>query len=176
LLRAFAVHAIDYLLKPLTHRRFQDALRRARATMANATHAESAERLRRLLEARDAEAGRAAAAPAQDQKRTEPYVNRFTVRDGDRFILVRAADIDWVEADANYLRLHVGAKSFPLRMTMAELETKLDPRQFARIHRSAVVNLDGVASINPDWHGAFDVVLTTGAALRLSRTYRDRLF
>src|SRR5687767_11573412 len=98
------------------------------------------------------------------------------VRDGDRFILVRAADIDWVEADANYLRLHVGAKSFPLRMTMAELETKLDPREFARIHRSAVVNLDRVASINPDWHGEFDVVLTTGAALRLSRTYRDRLF
>jgi two-component system LytT family response regulator len=97
------------------------------------------------------------------------------VRDGERFVLLRTAELDWIEASANYLRFHVGAKVFQVRMTMAELERRLDPAQFCRIHRSTIVNLDRVREIKPEWHGEYQVVLTTGATLRLSRSYRDRL-
>jgi two-component system LytT family response regulator len=170
-LRAFTAHALDYLLKPIAHRRFQDALRRVRRELERDAMAASVDRLRAMLDARDAERGKspaAAAAPAQ-------YLTRFTSRDGDRFVLVRAADVDWIEAAANYVRLHVGTRFFQVRIPMVELERQLDPAQFARVHRSAIVNLDRIAEIRPEWHGEYQVVLSTGVSLRLSRGYRDRL-
>lgn len=186
-LKAFDVHALDYLLKPIAHRRFQEALRRARHELArrdrenaapvgaDETDAMSAvaERLRRLLDDRD-ESGRvvSAASPASDAPR---YATRFTVRDGERYVLVRVSDVDWAEASANYVRLHVGQKTYQMRTTMSDLERHLDPAQFTRIHRSAIVNLDRVREIRPEWHGEYEVALVTGATLRLSRGYRDRL-
>lgn len=186
-LKAFDVHALDYLLKPIAHRRFQEALRRARHELTrrdresaavegdNEADAMSAvaERLRRMLDDRD-ESGRAvsAAAPALDAHR---YATRFTVRDGERYVLVRVSDVDWAEASANYVRLHVGQKTYQMRTTMSDLERQLDPAQFTRIHRSAIVSLDRVREIRPEWHGEYEVVLVTGATLRLSRGYRDRL-
>ena len=175
-LRAFVVHALDYLLKPIAHRRLQEALRRVRAELDRDASVESAERLRAMLEARDAESIRTApAAPQSEASVGTPHAARFTVRDGERFVLLRTAELDWIEASANYLRFHVGAKVFQVRMTMAELERRLDPAQFCRIHRSTIVNLDRVREIKPEWHGEYQVVLTTGATLRLSRSYRDRL-
>ena len=175
-LRAFVVHALDYLLKPIAHRRLQEALRRVRTELDRDASVESAERLRAMLEARDAESIRTApAAPQSEASVGTPHAARFTVRDGERFVLLRTAELDWIEASANYLRFHVGAKVFQVRMTMAELERRLDPAQFSRIHRSTIVNLDRVREIKPEWHGEYQVVLTTGATLRLSRSYRDRL-
>jgi len=175
-LRAFVVHALDYLLKPIAHRRLQEALRRVRAELDRDASVESAERLRAMLEARDAESIHSApAAPPSEASAGTPHAARFTVRDGERFVLLRTTELDWIEASANYLRFHVGAKVFQVRMTMAELERRLDPAQFCRIHRSTIVNLDRVREIKPEWHGEYQVVLTTGATLRLSRSYRDRL-
>ena len=89
--------------------------------------------------------------------------------------MLRAAEVDWVEAAANYVRIHARGRVFVLRTTMAALEGRLDPRQFARIHRSTIVNVDRVREIRPEWHGDFDVVLADGKTLRLSRSYRGSL-
>lgn len=172
-LRAFVVHALDYLLKPIAHRRLQEALRRVRTELDRDASVESAEHLRAMLEAREAESLVPAAVVVSGAARA--HAARFTVRDGERFVLLRAQDLDWAEASANYLRFHVGQRVFQLRMTMAELEKRLDPAQFCRIHRSTIVNLDRIREIKPEWHGEYQVVLTNGVTLRLSRGYRDRL-
>jgi two-component system, LytTR family, response regulator len=172
-LRAFVVHALDYVLKPIAHRRLQEALRRVRTELDRDASVESAEHLRAMLEAREAASIRMPA--AVDTGAAPARAARFTVRDGERFVLLRTQDLDWAEASANYLRFHVGQRVFQLRMTMTELEKRLDPGQFCRIHRSTIVNLDRIREIKPEWHGEYQVVLTNGVTLRLSRGYRDRL-
>jgi len=100
---------------------------------------------------------------------------RFAVRDRDRYVLVRAADLDWVDAAANYVRLNTRGHAFLLRMTLANMERQLDPREFVRIHRSTIVNTTRIKEIRPDAHGDYDVVLTDGHTLKMSRSFRERV-
>lgn len=156
-LRAFDVHAIDYLLKPFTRERFRTALARARERLTRRGHDDNLSALIEHLRA------------------TRPYATRVAVRAADRFIVVDWRDVDWVEAADNYVKLHVGTKEFLLRDTLAALETRLDPERFARIHRSAIVQLDRIAEFHPVSHGDVDVVLRGGARLMLTRTWRERV-
>jgi len=161
--KAFDAHALDYLLKPFTLARFKRALERAREELAREGDLESHRRLLELVRAHTS--GRI----------TGEYLMRLPVKKAGRYQLVDVERIDWIESAANYLRLHVGEESFLIRRTMKELERDLDPKRFARIHRSLAVNIDRVAEIRPDASGDFTVRLRDGTRLRMTRTYRTRL-
>jgi len=159
-MKAFEVHALDYLLKPFTAERFQTAMRKARDEIeARGSH----ESRRRLLELIAERAGAAA------------HLQRFVIRSGEGYRLVAAEEVASFEAQGNYVRLTTGQGHHLLRITMAELEKRLDPKRFARIHRSTMVNIDRIKEITPAWHGDFEVLLHDGQRLRLSRNFRERL-
>jgi two-component system LytT family response regulator len=159
--RAFEVRALDYLLKPLDKARFAQALAHAKAQARARRHGELDERLMALL---------------RDRSR---HVRRFLVRNREATLVVNAAEIDWIEAADYYASLHVGGKCHLLRETLAELETRLDPERFFRVHRSAIVNLERVREIHPLFRGDSELLLVDGTRVRLSRTRRpefERLF
>lgn len=158
-LRAFEVHALDYLLKPYDRARFQQALDRARAAVARRDSSPDA-RLDALV--RELRAG-------------SPWLTRIAVKSGGRVRVLPVGDIDVIEASGNYLRLFTKGTSHLLRETMQNIEGRLDPRQFLRIHRSSIVNLDRIVELEPDYHGDYVVKLADGRRLPLSRSYRDRL-
>lgn len=158
--RAFDVRALDYLLKPADRERVTRALDRAVAAVQGPRSDDVEARVRDALEELRTRAG---------------PLERFLVRQRGRMRLVRAADVDWIEAADNYVRLHVDKESLLARATLAEIEKRLDPAKFARVHRSAIVNLDAIREIRPWSHGDALLVLRSGAEVRLSRRYRDRL-
>lgn len=156
-LQAFEVHAVDYLLKPFTGERFRTALDRARERIAQHVQDPALAELARALRNRPA------------------YLSRLPIRSGGRTLFVNLDAVDWLEAADNYVRVHVGQREHLVRETLATLEAQLDPERFARIHRSAIVRLDGVAEIRPTSHGDAEVVLRNGSRLTASRTWRHRL-
>jgi two-component system LytT family response regulator len=164
-LKAFETHALDYLLKPFTRERFKAALQRARAAFANAGDPGAPRGLVKLLNDR----GRSG------NETGEGYLVRFAVKHHRGIRLVRVRDIDWIEACGNYAEVHAVGKNHLVRMTMQELEQRLDPSVFVRIHRSTIVHIDRVRDIVPVSHGDFDLALHDGTMLRLSRNYRGRL-
>jgi two-component system LytT family response regulator len=169
-LKAFETHALDYLLKPFTASRFHAAIDRARIEVARAGGHGTQQRLVELLEER-----RRARQRRDDDSAGQSYLARLTVKRNQRLALVGVADIDWIESSGNYARLHSHGTSYVVRMTMGELERRLDPVRFARIHRSTIVQVDRIQDIIAAWHGDFDVTLRDGTVLRLSRNYRDRV-
>src|SRR5512139_4049111 len=161
-LKAFEVHALDYLLKPFGRDRFQQTLQHARA----------------ILERRRAgDLGRRLLALVNDIK-TEPgptRLDRLVVKSGGRVFFLRTDEIDWIEAAGNYVRLHLGGESHLFRETMNRMESRLDSRRFVRIHRSRIVNTERVKELQPWFNGEHVVVLQNGTRLPLSRGYRDKL-
>jgi len=159
-LRAFDVHAVDYLVKPCTVERFQTALHRAR----------------RQIQRNDARAiQRRLTALLADLKAQPLLAERLPVKSDGRIIFLRLPDIDWVEAADNYVKLHVGNEAHMLRETMTSLESKLPAERFLRISRSAMVNIEQIKELHPMFHGEYVVVLRNGARLTLTRGYRDKL-
>jgi two-component system LytT family response regulator len=164
------VHALDYLLKPYSRARFVDAFRRAREQLERESAAAADRRLLGLLaELRARESG-GAVAPATGHEH-----ERLVVKSDGRMFFVRPADIDWVEASANYVRLHSRGESYQLRESMKRMEERLPRGTFVRIHRSAIVNLDRVRELQPWFHGEYVVILTDGTKLTASRAYASRL-
>ena len=155
-LKAFDVHAVDYLLKPFDRERFQTALRRALAKVQSQAASPD-------LSAVAAEA------------RPPGKLDRLMVKVDGRMLLIKVDEIDWIEASDNYVSLHVGSEAHLMRETMTALERRLPPDKFMRISRSAIVNLERVRELQPMFHGEYVVILKDGARLTLSRTYRDKL-
>jgi two-component system LytT family response regulator len=158
--RAFEAQAFDYLLKPFDRKRFTDVVRRAKAQVELKRQSQAGSRLLSLLE-------------GMDSKRQES--GRIAVRSGGGVVLLKLDTIDWVEAADNYVVLHCGAEKHVVRETMTSFERRLDPARFARIHRSAIVNLDRIKTIQPWLRGDYQVVLQDGTRLSLSRTHREKL-
>jgi two-component system LytT family response regulator len=182
-LSAFEVHAIDYLLKPVERERFVAAIERARALVANTTAAQRHERLLALLQGEPRLASPEPDASAELPDSATPPVGadpaafprRFLVKGDGQMYFVAVNDIDWVEAYGNYVRLHVGKGVHLIRETLGNIERKLDPTRFARVHRSSIVNLDRVARMDLWGAGDYVVLLRDGTKLKLSRWYRSRI-
>jgi two-component system LytT family response regulator len=160
---AFDVEAVDYVLKPFDDQRFHRALERAKDQVRHARVGQLASELVHAM---------AGARPTDD---AAVPVEHLALRDGGRTVLVPIAELDWVEAADYYVQLHVGAKSYLHREPLRDLELRLDPRRFVRIHRSAIVAIDRVAELLPSAHGDHRVRLRDGTELKLSRTRRGRL-
>ncbi len=156
--RAFEVHALDYLLKPFGRQRFQSALERARQHLDRERRGEMAGRLAELLRT-----GRKAVG------------DRLMIKSGGRVSFVDVNQIDWVEAEGNYVRIHAGADTHLFRDTMANVVERLGAHRFLRIHRSRIVNVERVRELLIAGGGDYQVVLRNGERLGLSRMYRAAL-
>jgi two-component system LytT family response regulator len=172
-LRAFEVHALDYLLKPFDDERFTAALARTKRALQDTAVGQLSQRLLGLLELRGGH--EKSPAPAGGESPGQPYLTRLVVKNAGRVVFVRVDEIDWIEAADYYVRLHVARKTHLLRETMSALEDQLDPTRFFRVHRSAIVNLDRLVEIQPYFHGEHILVLQDGSKLKLSRSRKEKL-
>jgi len=174
--RAFDANAADYLLKPFDDERFHRALDRARARVGDRRVRELASRLATLLAPAGAESPAPAPPPATaEETPSGGYSDRIVLKSSGRITFLEVASIDWIEAADYVVRLHAGGATHSLREPISDLERRLDPRRFFRIHRSTIVNLSSVREMQPLFHGEYAVILRDGTRLRLSRSRRNRL-
>jgi len=159
-LRAFEVHAVDYLLKPFDRERFQTALGRA---------------IERVRHRGDQTVQQRQAALLAELRPASKPAERLAVKSAGRVVFVKLSDIDWIEAAHNYVELHVGKESHLLRETLNAIEARLSLDKFVRISRSAIVNIERVKELQPLFHGEYTVTLQNGTKVTLSRRYRDKL-
>jgi len=157
-LRAFEVNAVDYLLKPYDDSRFAAALARATDLVVRKRSDGADQRLTRLLDHLEGE-GR----------------DRILLKSSGEIIFLKTSEVDWIEAEGDYVKFHAAGRTHLMRGTMASLETTLDPTQFIRIHRSTIVNADRLRKLSPSFEGEYAVVLHDGTKLRLGRSYHDRI-
>jgi two-component system LytT family response regulator len=171
--RAFELHAVDYLLKPVTEERLRGALGRARLRLSTRNEAELAARLEALLE--DFRALRERTAGGAETAAPRKFASWISVAGRNSTQLVRVEDVDWFEAEGNYVRLHVGKVSHLIRSTLRGMEEQLNPTAFIRIHRSTIVNVNRIREIQPWFGGDYIALLHDGRQLRVSRSHREQL-
>lgn len=158
-IRAFEVQALDYVLKPFEANRFRLAVSRARAEVQKNLNGEINSRLINLLE---------------ELRSPKEYSQRLAIKSNGRVNFVNVAELDWIEAANNYVRVHSGHESYLIRETMSSLEAKLDPRRFARVHRSVIVNMGRVKQLKAMFKGEYEIVMQDGRRLPFGRAYRSR--
>ncbi len=159
-LRAFDIHAVDYLLKPVDVERFEQALERTRKRLESKRTNGTDKHLKSLLEE----------LKSRDQK-----LERLVVKTGGKIFFLRTEEIDWIEAAGDYVKIHINTTEHIIRERITELEAKLDPSRFLRIHRSTIVNIDRIKEMQPMFYGDYVVILRNGTQLNLSRTYREKI-
>ncbi len=158
--RAFEVHALDYLLKPFDRERFDTAWNRAKTMIREDRANQREQHILALLE---------------ELKAGPRYLTRLVVKTEGRVFFLDVDDIHCIEAEGNYIRVYNGQKTYLLRETISGLESQLDPKKFLRIHRSSIVRIDKIKELQPWFHGEYHVVLENGKQLTLSRNYRTNL-
>lgn len=156
--KAFEAQALDYVLKPFKVARFRAAVARAREQLVRQPPDDTTRRLLAMLEQQGAKA---------------EYLNRVVVRDRNKVRFVKTADIDWIEASGNYVIVHTGKENHVVRETLATFEAQLSPREFVRVSRSAIVNLDRVEHFEPTFNNEHVIVLSSGVKLPMTRGLRE---
>jgi two-component system LytT family response regulator len=179
-LRAFEVHALDYLLKPFDDTRFHEAVERAKEAVRRGRLGALSVQLLDLLDGGRPGTAAAAGGPGGSggtgrSSGGARYLQRLVIKTDGRVAVVNVKDIDWIEADGDYARIHAAKQWHVLRETMRSLEEQLDPARFARIHRSTIVNVERIKELQPYFRGDYVVILHDGTSLKLSRGYRPRL-
>jgi two-component system LytT family response regulator len=159
-LRALEVHAFDYLLKPFDKTRFEKTLQQAKERIRTESKGEVNTRTLALLE---------------ELRARTTHLERLIVKTGGRVFFIKADDIDWLEAEGKYVRLHVGKETHLLREAISSLESRLDPKKFLRIHRSHIVNIERIQELEAWFHNEYRVLLRDGTKLMMSRSCRKRL-
>ena len=160
-IRAFELHALDYLLKPFDQARFKDAIKHAKERFCSERQKEGRMQISALLES---------------IKNKPQYLERIMIKVGGRITFLSTDEINWVEADDKYVHLHTDKISPMVRQTLSAMETQLDPKKFRRIHRSAIVNVERIKELQPLFSGEHSILLDNGTKLTLSRNYKDKLF
>ncbi len=166
--RAFEAAALDYILKPFDEERFAKALARARAALAQISSAQNQGDSRLLPGEVETEA-------SSELGAGQKYLERIIIRSGGRVFFRRADEIDWIEAEGNYVRLHSGESAFLMRETIGNLEAKLDPAKFSRVHRSAIVQIGKIREASATLSGSYKLRMENGEQIVMSRRYRRRL-
>lgn len=171
-LKAFEAHAVDYLMKPVDEDRLAATIERVRQRLTEKRSCEESGRLKEILEAVAPEA-----LPEDMATAEEPASNRFekviNIKDRGQIFRVEVADIERIDAAGDYMCIYTADQTLILRETMKDLDKRLDPRKFQRIHRSTIVNLDNVKSVKPHTNGECFLVLGSGTQVKVSRSYRD---
>jgi two-component system LytT family response regulator len=167
-LRAFEVNAVDYLLKPYDDLRFSAALQRAKDEVRRRQADSVNARLTQLLDYLQANGG-------ANGKKDENPGERILVKSSGEIFFLKAEEVDWIEAEGDYMKFHVAGRAHLMRETMARLESRLDPKRFIRIHRSTIVNIDRLRKLSPSFAGEYAVILHDGTKLKLSRGYHERI-
>jgi two-component system LytT family response regulator len=157
-LQAFEVNALDYLLKPFDRKRFDKALQRAKARLAE--RSEINHRALQILE---------------EIRARSSHLERLLIKSGGRAFFLKVDEIDWIEAEGKYVRLHAGRESYLIREAISNLEAQLDPKKFPRIHRSTIVNIERIRELQAWFHNEYHVILHDGTELTLSHGYRKKL-
>ena len=164
-MKAFEVNALDYLLKPFDRTRFDKALERALLRLKRTEGvAESDRELRDFV-------GKLRA----DREAAGRHAERLVVRTNGKIYFVRVRDVDWMEGDGNYVKIHTQGRAHLLRETLKSIESRLDPRRFVRVHRSSIVNVDRIVSLEPYFHGEYVLTMQDGAKVTSSRSYSEAI-
>src|SRR5262249_13888157 len=160
-IRAFELHALDYLLKPFDQARFKDAIKHAKERFRSVRQNQGRIQLSALLDS---------------IKNKSQYLDRLMIKAAGRITFLSTDEINRIQADDKYVHLHTGKISPMVRQTLSAMETQLDPKKFRRIHRSAIVNVKRIKELQPLFSGEHSILLEDGAKLTLSRNYKDKLF
>ena len=168
--KAFDVEATDYVVKPIDDKRLAQSVDRARRAVATRALAAAHIRLTQAI------SGSLSDSLSDSLSESGRYLTRISARVGEKLVVVKLADVSWIEADGDYMRVHSKGRTLLVRMTMRELERRLDPAVFVRAHRSAVVNVECVSSVDLLPHGEHVATLSGGVRVRIGRAYRTQLF
>lgn len=159
-IKAFEVHALDYLLKPFDRKRFEQAVQRSKGQIYQTQERSNNSELVALL---------------KEMKNQSQHLERLVVKSQGRVFFLKTDEIDWIEAQGKHVSIHVGKETHLVREAMNSLETELDPKKFARIHKSTIVNIDRIKQLQPLVHGDFRVILRDSTVLTISRRYRQKI-